>query len=232
MSKQPIILKKDDSTRSKSEQKKPPAQPKILIKSNNKENAISTQPPHLKKDPEIPSEIPSMKEAQSFISPHFNLNQKVFDYLDSENSDFLVVAAIGSGNVGKSTLLNMIADQNYLKVEENGNLKIFNSDNEIFNTKTSQNYEGSSIDLFITTDRIFLLDPSPLLRNLQRRDMIMAESDDLKMLLMLFQLCHVIVVVHNGYPDMSLLRVIHLAEMMVPFDVKHRPCFIYVGEEI
>lgn len=95
-----------------------------------------------------------------------------------------------------------------------------------------QIYDGSTIDLLITTDRVFVLDTSPLANNVQRRDMIVAESDDLKMLIMLFQLCHLIIVVHNGYPDLSVLRLIHMADSMIPSDVKHRPNFVFVGNNM
>lgn len=218
----PTILKKDNSTRQR-DQKPASNQPKILTKANNNKEI-----PVKKEIIEISDEIPSLKTKHSFLYPHFNIDQKFFDYLDNENTDFLVVAAIGQKNVGKSTLLNLIADQNYVNIHDGS----FHSENEIFNTKTSQTYEGSEVSGFITTDRIILLDPSPLTSNVQRRDMIVAESDDLKMLLALFQLCHLIVVVHNGFPDLSLLRLIHLAEKMIPSDVKHRPVFVYVGNNM
>jgi hypothetical protein len=152
--------------------------------------------------------------------PHFNIDQKITDYIDGENSDFLVVAAIGMKNSGKSTLMNMIANQKYVQVGLDGNLNAFKIEHETFNTRKSQNYEGSTIDMFITTDRIFVLDPSPICSNVQRRDMIVAESDDLKMLMMLLQICHLIVIVHQGYPDMSLLRMINLADTLIPSEVK------------
>lgn len=218
----PIILKKNDSQR---QQKSASIQPKILTKSSNKEIPSSSAPPsvpavQIKKENEVLCELQAMKSSTRFMFPHFNIDQKIFDFLDNENSDFLVVAAIGEKNSGKSTLMNMIADQNYVKVESNGNFEAFKVEHEIFNTRKSQNYEGSTIDMFITTDRIFVLDPSPICSNFQKRDMIVAESDDLKMLLMLFQLCHLVVVTYDGYPNLSLLRMINLADMMIPSEVK------------
>lgn len=220
----PIILKKDESQR-QSKLKAAQTQPKILTKSTPKDAPISSTPPtasvvQIKKEIEPQIELQAMKSSMRFMFPHFNIDQKIFDFLDNENSDFLVVAAIGMNNSGKSTLMNMIADQKYVKVESSGNFKPFKVEHEIFNTQKSQIYEGSTIDMFITTDRIFVLDPSPICSNVQRRDMIVAESDDLKMLIMLFQICHLIVVVHEGYPDLSMLRMINLADMMVPSEVK------------
>jgi hypothetical protein len=231
----PIILKKEDSNQQKS--RSVPTQPKILTKAPQpaKEN-VPTQPTTIqqppKKDPEVPLEVPEMRSCHRFMYPHFNIEQKTFDYLDNENTDFLVVAAIGVKNVGKSTLMNIVADQKYVTVNPDGSYNAFQKNHEIFTTKVSQNYEGSSLDLFITTDRVFIFDPSPLSTNVQRRDMIVAESDDLKMLIMLLQVCHLLVIVHNGFPDVSLMRLLHLADLMIPADVKHRAHFIYVGNNM
>jgi hypothetical protein len=221
MSKQiqtPILLKKNEN-----HQKPSSTQTKILIKSSNKDAPkTSTSAPivQVKKESEVQNEFQIMKSCSRLMFPHFNIDQKITDYIDGENSDFLVVAAIGMKNSGKSTLMNMIANQKYVQVGLDGTLNAFKIEHEIFNTRKSQNYEGSTIDMFITTDRIFVLDPSPICSNVQRRDMIVAESDDLKMLMMLLQICHLIVIVHQGYPDMSLLRMINLADTLIPSEVK------------
>lgn len=233
---QPTILKKSDSSGPK-KQRSEPAQPKILTKSSNKENVQAPAPTavqqhQIKKEPEVQMEVLPMKSKFRFMYPHFNIDQKTFDYLDNENSDFLVVAAIGVKNVGKSTLMNMIANQEYIRINSNGSYEAFVNDHETFPTKKEQIYDGSTIDMFITTDRVFVLDPSPLASNVQKRDMIVAESDDLKMLIMLFQICHLIIVVHNEFVDLSLLRLINVADSMIPSDVKHRPKFVYVGNNL
>lgn len=233
---QPTILKKSDSSRQQ-KQKSEPAQPKILTKAATKENVqvpapVSVQQHQIRKEPEVQVEVLPMKSRQRFMYPHFNIDQKIFEYLDNENSDFLVVAAIGVKNVGKSTLMNIIADQEYVRINPDGTYEAFVDEHETFSTRKEQIYDGSTVDMFITTDRIFVLDPSPLANNVQRRDMIVAESDDLKMLIMLFQVCHLIIVVHNGYPDLSLLRLINAADSMIPSDVKHRPNFVFVGNNL
>ncbi|KAG5667316.1 hypothetical protein PVAND_015301 [Polypedilum vanderplanki] len=235
---QPIILKKSENNKNQ-RQKNEPQQPKILTKSNstnetnqNHQEKNSQQQQHQqKKETEIQSEVQPMKNSHRFMFPHFNIDSKTFDFLDNDNTDFLVVAAIGVKNVGKSTLMNIIADQQYVKLND-GNFVGFSSDHEIFPTVKEQVYEGSTIDMFITTDRVFVLDPSPLAHNVQRRDMIVAESDDLKMLIILLQICHLIVIVHSGYPDLTLLRLLHLADSIIPSDVKHRPNFLYVGNNM
>lgn len=89
----PIILKKDDSQRSSRSQAHQPIQPKILTKSS-KENipaVVLAQKKIIEVVKEQPALTPSMKTFQRMIYPHFQLDQKILDYLDAENTDFLVV---------------------------------------------------------------------------------------------------------------------------------------------
>lgn len=48
-----------------------------------------------------------MRKCQRLVVPHFQLEQRILDFLDAENSDFLVVATVGSTQVGKSTIVNV-----------------------------------------------------------------------------------------------------------------------------
>lgn len=111
MSKAPTILKKDESQRPRS-QGHQPIQPKILTKASNKENVATTAVPVKPKllEPEGPCPAPVMKNFHRMIFPHFQIDQKIFDFLESDNSDFLVVGILGAKNVGKSTLMNIIGE--------------------------------------------------------------------------------------------------------------------------
>jgi hypothetical protein len=238
MSKQhPTILKKSDTTQRQQRQRPEPQQPKILTKTpsndtNNHHQHQQQQQAPQKRDPDTQPEVHPMHACHRLLFPHFNVDPKAFDFLDNDNADFLVVAAVGGKNAGKSTLMNIIADQQYVRVHDDGSFTPFAPKHEVFRTRSEQAYEGASLDLFVTTDRVFVLDPSPLAHNVQRRDMIVAESDDLKLLLVLLQVCHLLVVVHAGHPDMTLLRLLHLADAMLPADVKHRPHFLHVGNNM
>lgn len=99
-SKTPIILKKDaDSQRIQYRQ----VQPKILKSKTNQENI-----PIAQKIETTPKEPKQMKKSLRFVSPHFQLDPKILDYLDSENTDFLVVGVLGTAATGKSTIMNLI----------------------------------------------------------------------------------------------------------------------------
>lgn len=108
----PIILKKDDNNRPSRGQNHQPIQPKILVKSSTKvstkENAPSV-PVIAKKVVESDGPAPPqlMRKCQRLVVPHFQLEQRILDFLDAENSDFLVVATVGSPQVGKSTIVNV-----------------------------------------------------------------------------------------------------------------------------
>lgn len=219
----PIILKKDDSQRATRVQSHKPIQPKILTKANNKES-VPIVPPKKIDEPQCPQ----MKKSARLMHPHFQVDQKVFEFLDSENIDFLVVGVCGLKNVGKSTLMNVVASQGYLSDDEG--MITFQPDG-VFQT-TGVNYEGSVIDMFITSDRIIFLDTSPLISNVQKRDMIVSECDDIKTMLLLLQLCHLVLVVHNGYPDISVARILTVADQMVPNNLKQRPSFVYIGNKV
>jgi hypothetical protein len=240
MSKTPIILKKDHSQqKSKTNQS---TQPKILIKSN-KENVqnvqqATTSAPNLVKKPTTESQsqepIPPalMKKSIRLMHPHFQISDDLFEFLDNENSDFLVVGIVGRHLVGKTTLINVIANQNYVKISDNRSSLIFQQDEEIFTTKTI-NYEGATIDAFITSNRIIVLDTSPISANVQRRDMIVSESDDLKLLSILIQSCHLIFAVQDGgFPDLSLERLVNCALEITPKAKKHRAKIMYISNRL
>lgn len=130
-------------------------------------------------------------------------------------------------HVGKSTLANILAHPFYF------NGQTFCQENEIFPTNGLAGESG--IDVFITTDRIIILDCSPLLYNnhqKRERDMIFAESEDIKIQKVLLQICHLIIYVHDGFPDLSVSRILNLAEHMTPNESKHRPLFASVANKI
>lgn len=227
----PIILKKDDSQRPARTQAQQPVQPKILTKSSNKDNV---PPPAAKKisDQQEAHPLPTvMKSCHRLLHPHFQVDQKVFDFLDSENTDFLVVSIIGLKNVGKSSLANIISKPDFLKISDTTNSVTFLKEREVFST-SGVTYEGNTLDLFVTQDRIIFLDSSPLISNAQRRDMVTSECDDIKTLTMLIQLCHLILVVHEGFPDTSVARLLKTADEMVPTNIKHRPVISYIANKV
>lgn len=133
-------------------------------------------------------------------------------------------------NVGKTTLANILAHPQYFDGHT------FCQENEIFPTNGLGVEVGVVIDMFITADRIILLDCSPLLHNIQKRerDMIFSESElhDIQAFKILLENCHLVTVVHEGFPDLSVSRIISLAEHMSPNESKHRPLFASVANKV
>lgn len=217
-----MILKKDDSQRPSRIQSHQPIQPKILTKSNIKDNATIIATKRIENVPCL-----QMKKAERLMVPHFQIDQKILhEYLDNDNTDFLVVGVCGQKNVGKSTLMNIIANQN----SDDKRPMPFQPE-EVFQTNGVA-YEGSTLNMFITTDRVVLLDTSPLLFNVQKRDMIVAECDDIKTIMVMLQVCHLILVVHDGCPDLSSIsRIMTIADQMVPTN-KKRPTFATVYNKV
>jgi hypothetical protein len=138
-------------------------------------------------------------------------------------SDFLVVGLIGTKNVGKSFLSNVIAGASTDLL--NGNTL----QNEVFSTTGI--HSDLTIDCYVTSDRIIILDTSPLLVNL-KRDMINSELDDIKTIMLLLHTCHLLINVHDGFPDLSISRLLNQAEQFSPHEFKHRPLFASIGNKI
>ena len=105
----------------------------------------------------------------------------------------------------------------------------FQKETELFSTKFSNNND-QSIDVFITKDRIILLDTSSLL-NLQKRDMINSELDDIKTLMLLLNNCHLIINTHDGSPNIAISRLISCSEQLLPLR-PHHPLFISIGNNM
>lgn len=72
------------------------------------------------------------------------------------------------------------------------------------------------IEMYITEDRIIFLDCSPMLCNPYKKDHVLNEIDDLKMLIFLFNVCHLLIVVQDDSINMNVIRLLLCAEMMKP----------------
>jgi hypothetical protein len=129
---------------------------------------------------------------------------------------------LGRKGVGKSFLANIIgANTDFL----NDNT----IQNEVFST-AAVDHNDIYIDCFITKDRIILLDTSPLLTNL-KRDMINSELDDIKIVQILINCCHLLITVNDGFLDLSVSRLLNQAEQFSS-EFKHRPFHALIGNKI
>ena len=136
-----------------------------------------------------------------------------------KNSDFLVVGVIGTQGVGKSTICNILVNE---RTNFDYHTSIFKDEDGIFPTKLkphkcSARSRTESTHMFITSDRLILLDSPPVLCNSYKKDMITNELDDLRQIIVFLSVCHLLIVVHDDYcVNMSFMRLLHFAELMKP----------------
>lgn len=177
--------------------------------------AASAEPPQVK--------VKSMAAPLPLINDHYQLDPAALSYLAEPNDNFFVVGAIGTQGTGKSTLLNILNSKRALSKmsspeEAFCSVTPFETKRTVENTSTIPTSEG--IRMFITGDRTFLLDCSPVLCNPYKKDVVLNEIDDLKMIIFMLSVCQTILVVEDDPINMNLLRLISCAEMMRPNPVR------------
>lgn len=168
------------------------------------------------------SKIPAIAKPISIISDYYQIQNHTQDFLIETNCDFFVVGIVGTQQSGKSVIANMLAiHEDYCVDETKRIMNMLNGHSGVFQTGThSKDSIRSSlpctegIQMYITKHRTILLDCSPVLCNPYKKDAILSELDDLKMLIFLLSVCNLVIVVEDSGFDMHLLRLIHMAENM------------------
>ncbi|XP_059141163.1 nonsense-mediated mRNA decay factor SMG9-like [Physella acuta] len=148
--------------------------------------------------------------------------------LDSmlEQTDYLVVGVIGLQGCGKSTLLSLLAGNTHQDAYRN----------YIFFPQTKEAkedclFQTSGIDMFVTSERVILLDTQPLL-SASMMDCLLRyerkfpseytslqnyiEMQSLQLLTFLLSVCNIILVADDWFIDMNLMQLIQDAEMLKP----------------
>lgn len=166
--------------------------------------------------------LPQMNRPIPIISDHYQMPNSIQDYLIETNVDFFVIGCIGPLGSGKSSILNFLVDNNL--EEYDGDIQtindILNGKSGIFRTRSSGDAVFSNmpstegIQAYITKHRTILLDCSPVLCNPYKKDGILNELDDLKMLIFLLSICNLLIVVDDSGFNMHLMRLIQMAENM------------------
>lgn len=168
--------------------------------------------------------IPLMKKPKPLLTDHYQLNIQSFEYLQESNQNFFVVGIIGAQGTGKSTLLNMLCTDmdDSEEILSNPEEYYFCKAAGVFPTKHTKEQIFSSmpttegIQMFITKDRTILLDCSPVLCNPYKKDYVINEIDDLKMIIFLMSVCNLLIVVQEDMMNPNILRLLYCAEMMKP----------------
>ncbi|XP_037934406.1 protein SMG9-like [Teleopsis dalmanni] len=162
--------------------------------------------------------LPQMTRPTTVISSTGQINTNVKKILMSTNTDFLVIGVIGTQGVGKSTVMNFLANENPDYDYYN---KMFVEEGNIFPTKVKSNkYSGrcrtESTHMFITSDRMILIDSPPLMCNSYKKDMVSNELDDLCQIISFLSVCHLVIVVQDNYLNINFLRLLQFAAEMKP----------------
>lgn len=166
------------------------------------------------------SKLPIMKKPFPIISDHYQIQSHAQDFLIETNTDFICVGVIGTKGAGKSFILNMLVDdkldlddkhQVNEVFKERGGGGVFPLQNQL-KEPLSNVPATEGIQMYITKNRTILLDCSPILCNPYKKDAILNELDDLKMLIFLLSVCNTLIVVEDCGFNMNLVRLLTLAE--------------------
>ncbi|XP_049296696.1 uncharacterized protein LOC125770769 isoform X2 [Anopheles funestus] len=143
------------------------------------------------------------------LKNHNAINYRTLDFLHETNQDYVVIGTIGMPGVGKSTVLNLLNTNLYSPDQTD------NKGDCIFPVHGAINIAGENeVRMHITEDRLVLLDCCEPVFGHARKDFIQHEQDELKKLMILLRICHVIFVVQEEYYNIRLMRTLMWAEMM------------------
>lgn len=172
-----------------------------------------------KDGPTSEATLAPMKRPATIITDYYQVNNQALDYVIETNAAFFVVGIIGTQGVGKSTILNLLGAKRWNR--DNIEELLVNPANPIFKARTTHETIFSNmpvtegVQMYITSDRTILLDCSPVLCNPYKKDIVINEIDDMKLLMFLLTVCHTLIVVEEGTSlNLPLIRLIQSAEKM------------------
>lgn len=168
---------------------------------------------------------PEMKHGIKVIDDTFRwIDTGIEELIDQ--TDYLVVGAIGLQGAGKSTILSLLG----------GNSPQDAYRNYIFQPQTKETREEAAhqtmgVDMFITPERIILLDTQPVLSTsvldyILRYDKKFSpeytstenciQMQSLQIAAFLMTVCHVVIVAQDWFTDLNFLQCLLTAEMLKP----------------
>ncbi|NXV07234.1 SMG9 protein, partial [Cettia cetti] len=143
-----------------------------------------------------------------------------------EQTDVLVVGALGLQGTGKSTVLSLLAGN---QPEEDPRSFVFRPQPPELRERGGAQTGG--IDLFVTQERVLFLDTQPILSPAHLDHLInndrklppefalphaYVETQSLQIAAFLFTVCHVVLLVQDWFTDLGLYRFLQTAEMVKP----------------
>lgn len=190
----------------------------ISIKARGREILQEPKQPTIVNEVKTPHEEPAVNSHASelvTLMPQFDnayhFSSSALSYMSESNTHFLVVSAIGMQGVGKSTILNLLVNQKS---------RFKNRVQKIFKIRNGESFFSASpcterVEMFVNNERLITIDCPPVLSNPLKKDCINSEMDDLKLLIFILSISHLVIVVQDEF-NSSLIRMLQLAEMMKP----------------
>ncbi|XP_054043806.1 nonsense-mediated mRNA decay factor SMG9 [Rissa tridactyla] len=166
-----------------------------------------------------------MKTSIKLVDEQMNWCDSALEFL-LEQTDVLVVGALGLQGTGKSTLLSLLATN---QPEEDPRSFVFPPQAPELRERGGAQTGG--IDFFITQERVVFLDTQPILSpalldhliNNERKlppeyslPHTYVEMQSLQIAAFLFTVCHVVLLVQDWFTDPGLYRFLQTAEMVKP----------------
>lgn len=169
-------------------------------------------------------EMPRMTKAMAINAVDY-LGKSGRKVLLKGNTEFMVVGIVGCQGTGKSTIMNLLASEDlensdfyrHIFMGEDHKFPIRQKSKKLGSTRT----RAETIQMYITSDRIILLDTPSVQCNSHRKDnIIQSELDDFRLMITLLSICHILIVVIDDYLDLNFFKSLRLAELMKPHDSK------------
>jgi hypothetical protein len=181
------------------------------------------------------SQTHEMLHAVKLVDKNMHWEDKGLEYL-MEQSDFLVVGAIGRQGVGKSSVMSLLAGSR----TGSGKPVMFRPESK--EVWENESYQTTGLDMAVTPERVILLDTQPVLS-----EAMLAQFSDnpslipstlspdmyleilsLQVALFMYTVCHVVVVVVDSMdhqdPIFKFLRTVeHMKMACIPHDMDNSP---------
>ncbi|KAK3595770.1 hypothetical protein CHS0354_025404 [Potamilus streckersoni] len=143
-----------------------------------------------------------------------------------DQTDFLVVGVLGLQGVGKSTIMSLLAGNS-----PSDSYRSFVFTQQSKEAKEICDHQTNGLDIFVTAERIILIDTQPVLsasvmEHLIRNDKKFSteytfaencvEIQSLQLAAFLMTVCHVVLVVQDWFVDTNFMHFLLTAEMLKP----------------
>ncbi|XP_037982465.1 protein SMG9 isoform X4 [Motacilla alba alba] len=163
-----------------------------------------------------------MKTSIKLVDEQMNWCDSALEFL-LEQTDVLVVGALGLQGTGKSTVMSLLAGN---QPEEDPRSFVFRPQPPELRERGGAQTGG--IDLFVTQERVLFLDTQPILspahldhlinndRKLPPEFALPHAYVETQIAAFLFTVCHVVLLVQDWFTDLGLYRFLQTAEMVKP----------------